>query len=781
MAIEKDLPPVQGNVEATDIELPSGIAQEPGVEITEDEEGVEINFEPGKEVDTEFSENIAEKMDDSDLSSLSSELVTEFRNDKDSRKDWETTYTQGLDLLGFKYEQRDQPFRDASGVTHPLLAESVTQFQAQAYKELMPSAGPVNVQIVGKETPEVYEQSIRVKNFMNYQIIDIMEDYTPDMDQMLFYLPLSGSTFKKVYYDEGLERAVSKFIPAEDLVVPYTATDLETCERVTHVVKMSSNEFRKKQVAGFYRDVEINPSTTNIEDQVKEKVSDIEGVKKVGGDSDEVTLYEMHTLLDLEGFGDKDEDGEETGIKVPYIVTIEESSGEVLSIYRNYSEDDPFKKKRQYFVHYKFLPGLGFYGFGLIHMIGGLSRTATSVLRQLLDAGKLANLPAGFKSRGLRVRDDAEPIQPGEFRDVDAPAGDLRASIMTLPFKEPSQTLYSLLSFVVEAGKRFASIADLPTADSNSQAPVGTTIALLEKGSRVISAIHKRLHYSLKTEFKLLAKVFSEYLPPVYPYEVVGGDRYIKQTDFDSRVDVIPVSDPNIFSISQRVTMAQTQLQLAQSAPALHNLREAYRRMYESMGVQNIDNILKKEEQPKPKDPAIENADSLEDQQNLYAFPGQNHDAHILAHLVFGSSPMIMANAMAAMKLQKHIMEHVSIKAQEQAEVQIRQMQTQGMDPQSIELAKASMIAQLEAQFTQEVKTKSTEISGGAAPDPIVELKAKELQIRQQDNLSDAQIAQQRIVLDQQKLQQKMMADAARIESQEDIAKLRTSNKNKQQ
>ena len=615
MAIEKDLPPVQGNVEATDVELPSGIAQEPGVEITEDEEGVEINFEPGKEVDTEFSENIAEKMDDSDLSSLSSELVTEFRNDKDSRKDWETTYTQGLDLLGFKYEQRDQPFRDASGVTHPLLAESVTQFQAQAYKELMPSSGPVNVQIVGKETPEVYEQSIRVKNFMNYQIIDIMEDYTPDMDQMLFYLPLSGSTFKKVYYDEGLERAVSKFIPAEDLVVPYTATDLETCERVTHVVKMSSNEFRKKQVAGFYRDVEINPSTTNIEDQVKEKVSDIEGVKKVGGDSDEVTLYEMHTLLDLEGFGDKDEDGEETGIKVPYIVTIEESSGEVLSIYRNYSEDDPFKKKRQYFVHYKFLPGLGFYGFGLIHMIGGLSRTATSVLRQLLDAGTLANLPAGFKSRGLRVRDDAEPIQPGEFRDVDAPAGDLRASIMTLPFKEPSQTLYSLLSFVVEAGKRFASIADLPTADSNSQAPVGTTIALLEKGSRVISAIHKRLHYSLKTEFKLLAKVFSEYLPPVYPYEVVGGDRYIKQTDFDSRVDVIPVSDPNIFSISQRVTMAQTQLQLAQSAPALHNLREAYRRMYESMGVQNIDNILKKEEQPKPKDPAIENADSLEDQQ----------------------------------------------------------------------------------------------------------------------------------------------------------------------
>ena len=781
MAIEKDLPPVQGNVEATDIELPSGIAQEPGVEITEDEEGVEINFEPGKEIDTTFNENIAEKMDERDLSSLSSELITEFRDDKDSRKDWETTYTQGLDLLGFKYEERDQPFRDASGVSHPLLAESVTQFQAQAYKELMPSSGPVNVQIVGKETPEVYEQSIRVKNFMNYQIVDVMEDYTPDMDQMLFYLPLSGSTFKKVYYDEGLERAVAKFIPAEDLVVPYTATDLETCERITHVVKMSSNEFRKKQISGFYRDIEINPSTTNIEDQVKEKVSDIEGVKKVGGDSDEVTLYEMHTLLDLKGFGDKDEDGEETGIKIPYIVTIEESSGEILSIYRNYNEDDPFKKKRQYFVHYKFLPGLGFYGFGLIHMIGGLSRTATSVLRQLLDAGTLANLPAGFKSRGLRVRDDAEPIQPGEFRDVDAPAGDLRASIMTLPFKEPSQTLYSLLSFVVEAGKRFASIADLPTADTNSQAPVGTTIALLEKGSRVISAIHKRLHYSLKTEFKLLAKVFSEYLPPVYPYEVVGGDRYIKQTDFDNRVDVIPVSDPNIFSISQRVTMAQTQLQLAQSAPMLHNLREAYRRMYEAMGVQNIDNILKKEEQPKPKDPAIENADSLEDQQNLYAFPGQNHDAHIMAHLVFGSSPMIIANPMAAMKLQKHIMEHVSIKAQEQAEVQIRQMQTQGMDPQSIEIAKASMVAQLEAQFTQDVKNKSNEVSGGTAPDPIVELKAKELQIRQQDNASDAQIAQQKILLDQQKLQQKMMADAARIESQEDIARLRASIKNKKQ
>ena len=761
--------------------------QDPILEEKEVDIEIETPTEEGEVEETteetadDFYKNLAEDMDDTVLSRMAGSLIQDYRKDKVSRQDWEQTYTQGLDLLGFKYTDQTRPFQGASGVTHPLLAESVTQFQAQAYKELLPPEGPVRTQVVGAATRETVEQAKRVENFMNYMLMEEMQEYTPEFDQLLFYLPISGSTFKKIYYDEIMQRAVAKFIPAQDLVVPYYATDLKDCERITHVIKMSDNEVLKKQRAGFYRDIEL--SVKRPEDSsLKQKLDEIEGVKPAGDTEFQHNILEMHVDLDLEEYEkNPDRTKKNKNIKIPYIVTIDEGSQEILSIYRNYDPEDELMKRTEYFVHYKFLPGLGFYGFGLIHMIGGLSRTATSVLRQLLDAGTLANLPAGFKSRGLRVRDDAEPIQPGEFRDVDAPAGDLRASIMTLPFKEPSQTLYSLLSFVVEAGKRFASIADLPTADSNSQAPVGTTIALLEKGSRVISAIHKRLHYSLKTEFKLLAKVFSEYLPPVYPYEVVGGDRYIKQTDFDSRVDVIPVSDPNIFSISQRVTMAQTQLQLAQSAPALHNLREAYRRMYESMGVQNIDNILKKEEQPKPKDPAIENADSLEDQQNLYAFPGQNHDAHILAHLVFGSSPMIVANPMSAMKLQKHIMEHVSIKAQEQAEVQIRQMQTQGMDPQSIELAKASMIAQLEAQFTQEVKAKSTEISGGAAPDPIVELKAKELQIRQQDNLSDAQIAQQRILLDQQKLQQKMMADAARIESQEDIAKLRTSTKNKQQ
>ena len=552
-------------------------------EVTENEDGsVDINFDPTKDLSgqTEFSANLAEVIDENDLNLLGTELYQNFEDYKNSRRDWEQAYTQGLDLLGFKYEQRTEPFQGASGATHPVLAEAVTQFQALAYKELLPAGGPVRTQIVGLQTPEIEQQSERVKEFMNYQIMDIMQEYEPEFDQMLFYLPLSGSTFKKVYYDETLGRAVSKFVAAEDLVVPYSATSLDDAEAVIHVIKVSGNELRKQQVAGFYRDIELLPSDDGTEENdVETKERQLEGVTKSSYSEDVFSLLECHVNLDLEGFEDKGSDGEPTGIKLPYIVTIEEGSREVLSIRRNYLEIDPKKQKIQYFVHFKFLPGFGFYGSGLIQMIGGLSRTATSALRQLLDAGTLSNLPAGFKQRGIRIRDDAQSIQPGEWRDVDAPGGNLRDAFMTLPYKEPSQTLLALMGVVVQAGQRFASIADMQVGDGNQQAAVGTTVALLERGSRVMSAIHKRIYAAMKQEFKLLANVFKLYLPPEYPYDVVGGQRQIKQADFDDKVDIIPVADPNIFSQTQRIGLAQTELQLAMANPQIHNMYEVYRTM----------------------------------------------------------------------------------------------------------------------------------------------------------------------------------------------------------
>ena len=481
------------------------------VEITENEDGsVDINYDPAiaSVANTEnHYANLADHLPDDILGRLSSNLFQNYQDYKNSRKEWENSYKTGLDLLGFKYENRTEPFSGASGATHPVLAEAVTQFQALAYKELLPANGPVRTQIIGLQTPEKTQQSNRVKDFMNYQLMDQMKEYEPEFDQMLFYLPLAGSAFKKVYYDDLLERAVSKFVPADDLIVPYTATSLDDAEAIIHRIKISENELRKQQVAGFYRDVELKAGHDNLTD-VEKKELELEGTVKTGRDDDIFTLLECHVNLDLEGFEDVGPDGEPTGIKLPYIVTLEENSREVLSIRRNYEQNDPKKSKIQYFVHFKFLPGLGFYGFGLIHMIGGLSRTATSALRQLLDAGTLSNLPAGFKQRGIRIRDDAQAIQPGEFRDVDAPGGNIRDAFMTLPFKEPSQTLLQLMGVVVSAGQRFASIADLQVGDGNQQAAVGTTVALLERGSRTMSAIHKRIYSALKNEFKILSRVF---------------------------------------------------------------------------------------------------------------------------------------------------------------------------------------------------------------------------------------------------------------------------------
>ncbi len=732
--------------------------------------------------------NLAEYLEDGYLREISTQLRAAYEEDVQSRSEWEETYTKGLDQLGVKYEDRTQPFEGASGVTHPLIAESVTQFQAQAYKELLPSGGPVKTQILGLQNPEREEQASRVKDFMNYQIMEVMEEFDPDMDQLLFYLPLSGSTFKKVYFDEPKQRAVSKFVPAQDVVVPYAASDLQTASRVTHVLRMDKNEIRKMQVAGFYRDVELSKYEEQ-DNTVRQKVDELQGTSKTY--TDEIyTILEMHVDIDIEGFEDISPDGEPTGIALPYIVTIDEGSGQILSIRRNFKEGEPIAKKTQYFVHYKFMPGLGFYGFGLIHMIGGLGRAATSILRQLIDAGTLANLPAGFKARGVRVRDNDQPLQPGEWRDIDAPGGDVKNSIIPLPYKEPSAALAQLLGALVEGGRRFVSLADQQTADANGQAPVGTTVALLERGMKVMSAIHKRLHYAQKQEFRILARIFRDNLPQEYPYEVQGGSRTIMAQDFDDRIDVVPVSDPNIFSMAQRVTLAQTQLQLAQSNPQMHNLYAAYRRMYQALEVQNIDEILPPPPQPQPMDPAIENARALMGE-ILTTFPEQDHDVHIRMHLMFMRTPLVLTSPQVMGTFYAHIMEHVSQKARQVVMQQIQGIiaqaqlaaQSGAIDPamaqQQIMQVQQSMQdpAQLEKLISMQMEQIMAEILPQMAPagndpmnDPLVQIRMQELGLKQQDLQRKVQEDQTQAQMELMRLQQGAAQAAARIESQEEIA-----------
>jgi len=758
-------------------------------EITENEDGsVDINFDPNasKQNTSDFNANLAEILDDNYLNVLGSEIYQNYQDYLSSRKDWEQAYTQGLDLLGFKYEQRTEPFQGASGATHPVLAEAVTQFQALAYKELLPADGPVRTQVVGLDTPEIQNQADRVAEFMNYQIMDVMKEYEPEFDQMLFYLPLSGSTFKKVYYDELLERAVSQFVPAENLVVPYTANTLEDADAVVHVLKMSANDLRKKQVNGFYKDIELIPPSENNPSDIKDKQLQLEGISK-SGNEDVYTLLENHVYLDLEGFEDVGSDGEPTGIKLPYIVTMEDSSRKILSIRRNFSPVDLKKRKINYFAHFKFLPGLGFYGFGLIHMIGGLSRTATSALRQLLDAGTLSNLPAGFKMRGIRIRDDAQSIQPGEFRDVDAPGGNIRDAFMTLPYKEPSQTLLALMGVVVQAGQRFASIADMQVGDGNQQAAVGTTVALLERGSRTMSAIHKRIYASMKQEFKLLSDVFKLYLPPEYPYDVVGGTRMIKQTDFDDKVDIIPVADPNIFSQTQRISIAQTELQLAMSNPAIHDMYQIYRNMYSALGVRDIDRILLKPEQPMPKDPALEHIDALAGKP-FQAFPGQDHRAHVTSHLSFMSTNLAKNAPVVMASLEKNIFEHISLMGQEQVELefrneiaQVNQMSQMQQNPQTqaavqnmqqqIEARKAKIISEAMSEFMAE----ENKIMSTMNNDPVAMLRSRELDLRAQENATREQENKERINLDKMKTMMNQSIDDRKLKQNEELAKLRAN------
>ena len=754
--------------------------------------GAEVTFDPTTSTDRSTEghfANLAEDMSDGELESLGSTLFDQYTEYKESRADWEQSYREGLELLGFKYERRTEPFKGASGVNHPVLAEAVTQFQATAYKELLPSDGPVRTQILGAINVEKEEQSKRVKNFMNYQLMDKMKEYEPEFDQVLFYLPLSGSTFKKVYYDDLLGRAVSKFVPAEDLIVPYSATSLDDTDAIVHVIKISANELRKQQVAGFYRDVELGepPVTSN---ELSDKKLELEGITK-DGQEDQYTLFEMHTNLDLEGYEDVNQDGEPTGIKLPYIVTFAENNQTVLSIRRNYQATDPMKKKIDYFVQFKFLPGTGFYGFGLIHMIGGLTRTATAALRQLLDAGTLANLPAGFKTRGLRIRDDAQPLQPGEFRDVDAPGGNIRDQFMQLPFKGPDQTLLSLMGIVVQAGQRFASIADSQVGDMNQQAAVGTTVALLERGSRVMSAIHKRLYVGLKQEFKLLAEVFKTYLPAVYPYDVVGATRNIKVQDFDDRIDIIPVADPNIFSQTQRISMAQTQLQLAQTNPQIHDLYQAYRSMYDAIGVKNINAILPPPAQPTPLDPSLEEIAAM-GMKPFQAFPGQDHKAHIDSHLNFMQSNMVQNSPSVMAALQKNILERISLMAQEQIQLEFSQelMQAQQMqmmlqqnpqNPQLIAQAQAltnkinARKAQLIAEMTKEYMDEEQKIMGEYSGDPLIKLKAREVDLRAKENERKAKDDQERIDLDTAKALMNQENQEDKLVQNEKLAKLRAS------
>ena len=760
------------------------------VEITEDEDGATIDFDPNAmpmpEEGGDHFANLNELLPESDTSAMGNQLQSDYMEYKTSRAEWERAYIDGLSLLGFKYDQRTEPFQGASGATHPVLAEAVTQFQALAYKELLPSDGPVRTMVMGVSDPMKEQQAQRVKNFMNYQLMDQMEEYEPEFDHMLFYLPLSGSTFKKVYFDDLLGRAVSKFIPADDLVVPYTATSLDDAESVIHVVKMSENDLRKQMAAGFYSDIELTKPTGTVTNDLEEKEREVEGVSKSQRVDPLYTILECHVNLDLEGFEDVGPDGEPTGIKLPYVVTIEEGSRKVLSIRRNFAPNDPKKIKIQYFVHFKFLPGLGFYGLGLIHMIGGLSRTATAALRQLLDAGTLSNLPAGFKQRGVRVKDDAQNIQPGEFKDVDTPGGNLKDAFVFLPYKEPSQTLLQLMGIVVQAGQRFASIADMQVGDGNQQAAVGTTVALLERGSRVMSAIHKRLYVSLKKEFKLLAGVFGTYLPPEYPYDVPGAARNVKQTDFDDRVDILPVADPNIFSMSQRISMAQTQLQLAQSNPQMHNMYEAYRDMYTAVGVKNIDKILPPPPQNQPKDPALEHIDAM-GAKPFQAFPGQDHRAHVTAHLNFMASNFVRNNPSITAALEKNIMEHISLMGQEQVQLEFQQemqmlpqlQQQAAMNPQAqqqfqqisqkIEARKAILIAEMTEDFMKEEK----EVTSQFDHDPLLKLKQREVDLKAMDAERKSKEDEARLNLDKTKFLQGQQLDEAKLQQNEDLANLR--------
>jgi len=750
--------------------------------------GDELVEQPMPQMD--FNSNLVEFISEDVAKKLASDLTSSIKGDKQSRSEWEKTYKEGLEYLGMKFdEQRSQPFEGSSGVVHPILAEAVTQFQAQAYKEMLPAKGPVKTEILGARTIETENQAERVQEFMNYYIMNVMKEYDPELDMLLFYLPLAGSAFKKVYFDFVTNKAVSKFIPPEDLIVPYEASDISSAERITHVINMSLNEVKKQQLTGFYANVDMPENSYADDDSdVETTIDQIQGVSPSYKEDRNRVIYEIHTVLDIEGFEDLDAQGNPTGLKLPYIITIDEDTETVLAIRRNYLQQDPLKNKINYFVQYKFLPGLGFYGLGLSHMIGGLSKASTSILRQLIDAGTLANLPAGFKARGMRIRDEDEPLQPGEFRDIDTTGGSLRENLIPLPIKEPSNVLMQLLGLLVDSGKRFAAIADMNVGDMNQAMPVGTTVALLERGTKVMSAIHKRLHYAQRIEFDLLARVFAEYLPPSYPFTNGTAPNEIKQQDFDGRVDIVPVSDPNIFSQSQRITLAQELLMMVQSNPEIHGqqgMYEAYKRMYAALGVDNVEALIPPppDTTPQPIDAGLENSNLMLGMP-AQAFIGQNHEAHLETHKSLFMTQVVKENPQIQSIIISHCMQHLQFLSAELAnqqipqEVQMQLQQTQAQMQQvspddamlmqqqiqiTLDQYSAPIMAQLTAEFLQS-------IGQGQSSDPLVDIRKSELELKDKElNIEAQQFAQKQ----NQRAQEKMAENTLqkdRINVQKDIA-----------
>ncbi len=765
--IEKSLESISGDptLEKTDIQIEIEDPEKVSI-ITED---MALVMEAGEEED-DFNENLAEAMDESDLTSVSEDLLSDFDDDIASRKDWMQTYVDGLDLLGLQLEERTEPWPGACGVHHPLLTEALVKFQSETIMETFPAQGPVKTQIIGEDTTEKKEAAERVKIDMNYQLTEKMVEYRPEHERMLWGLGLSGNAFKKVYYDPNLERQVSIFVPAEDIVVPYGASDLETCERVTHVMRKTPNDLKKLQVSGFYKDVELDEQDTGYLDEVEKKIAEKMGFS--ASYDDRYKILEMHVHLDLPGFEDKE------GIALPYVVTLEKNSGTILSIRRNYQPDDDLKKKRNHFVHYGYVPGFGFYHFGLIHLIGAFAKSGTSLIRQLVDAGTLSNLPGGFKTKGLRVKGDDTPISPAEFRDVDVPSGSIKDNIMTLPYKEPSQTLFGLLGTIVDEGRRFASAADLKVADMSANSPVGTTLAILERTLKVMSAVQARVHYSMRQEFKLLKDIISEYTPSAYSYNPDSGSPLVKKSDYNL-VEVLPVSDPNSSTMAQKVVQYQTVLQMAQGAPQIYNMPQLHRQMLDVLGIKNASKIVPLDDDEKPKDPVSENMNAIKGKK-LKAFLYQDHDAHITVHTAFLNDPSVSQligqnpNAKAIIaSLQAHIAEHVGFKYRIQMEQQLGAPlpKPDAEIPEEYETQISRLVAQAATKVAQNnTAAVAQQKAQQQAQDPIIQMQQQELQIKAQDAQRKAQKDQADTALKQAQI----AVEQERIASQERQAQMNT-------
>ena len=781
MAIERrQATPVDGTVEQdAEEEITVAIENPESVAIETDDGGMIIDFDPNsKDIgESEFDSNLAEFMDDDDLNELGNELISAYNGDKESRSDWEETYTKGLDQLGLKIEERTTPWAGACGVFHPMLSEAVIRFQSQSITEMFPAQGPVRTKIVGKITSAKEKQSQRVEDYLNYLLTHEMSEYRTETEKMLFSLPLAGSAFRKVYFDPSLDRPSSIFVPAEDVVVNYGASDLETCERATHVMRKSSNSVRKMQVNGFYRDIDIPDGSDNSTD-ISKKYNEITGETDTYNYDNTHTILEMQVDLDLKGYEDTNQSGEETGIAIPYVVTIDYPSGMILSIRRNYFEDDAKKLRRMHFVHYQYLPGLGFYGFGLIHMVGGLAKSATSILRQLVDAGTLSNLPGGLKARGLRIKGDDTPIMPGEFRDVDVPGGAIRDNITFLPYKEPSGTLYSLLQNIVEEGRRFASISDMKISDMNNQAPVGTTLALMERNQKVMSAVQARLHASMKKEFDILVGIVRDFTDPAYPYET-DEEEFIKAEDFDNRVDVLPVSDPNAATMAQRIMQYQAAMQLAQSSPDMYNLPELHRQMLEVLGINDVDDIIPDGNDIKPVDPvtAVQN---LINGKPVKAFVQQDHEAHISVVASAQQNPEIMSTVERSPNAQgilaaasAYVNEHLTMKYRKEVEAEMGvELPPEGEPlPADVEKRISSLVAEAAKRVlgTSQQRAEQERIEQ-QQQDPLIIAKEREVAIKEQEAMRRAEEGQARLQLDASKAANRDAIERERIKAQTEIA-----------